>query len=565
LDDPKICLLGDRALLVTLSQEISEATNEIVLSACDLIESAQIPGVEEAQPAYSSFCIHFNPSKVSAAWLGAYAKGIIHRLRKAGVTGGEGVYGRETHPDSGVTAAAVKRRLVEIPVQYGGEEGPDLAWASEHLKMQPEEIVRRHAGSRYRVYMIGFSPGFPYLGGLDQSIAMPRTPTPRTSVPPGSVGIGGGQTGIYPWQSPGGWRIIGRTPLKLFDPARKDPSLLHPGDTVRFVPVGRPPDLWDGHPTPADKSEGHAKSARPGVPAFLVEHPGLLSLVVDDGRRGYRKLGVPLGGAADANSYALANRLCGNKPSDPALEMTLWGVRMRVLVDAVVAVTGAPCPVDLDGKPVSMNEPVQVREGSVLEVGSPTSGCRMYLAVSGGFGVPRVLGSATTCFRGSFGGYGGRSLLRGDVLEIGPGAWPEGHPCTVPDEAAGWPGRLSRFLDSDPPSLRVIPGPESTSPAGRSFMDSLCDRVFGVSSDTDRMGIRLEGSIPQEDGEAGDILSSPVVPGVIQLPSDGRPVLLLQDAQTSGGYRRIATVMDEDLPLAGQLRPGSRVRFTRRG
>ena len=123
MDDPKICLLGDRALLVTLSQEISEATNEIVLSACDLIESAQIPGVEEAQPAYSSFCIHFNPSKVSAAWLGAYAKGIIHRLRKAGVTGGEGVYGRETHPDSGVTAAAVKRRLVGSPCSTVAKKG----------------------------------------------------------------------------------------------------------------------------------------------------------------------------------------------------------------------------------------------------------------------------------------------------------------------------------------------------------------------------------------------------------------------------------------------------------
>ena len=261
------------------------------------------------------------------------------------------------------------------------------------------------------------------------------------------------------------------------------------------------------------------------------------------------------------NSYALANRLCGNKPSDPALEMTLWGVRMRVLVDAVVAVTGAPCPVDLDGKPVSMNEPVQVREGSVLEVGSPTSGCRMYLACRAGSACPGSWLGDDMLSR-LLRGYGGRSLLRGDVLEIGPGAWPEGHPCTVPDEAAGWPA-LSRFLDSDP-SLRVIPGLSPHLPPDEvSWI--LCDRVFGVSSDTDHMGIRLEGSIPQEDGEAGDILSSPVVPGVIQLPSDGRPVLLLQDAQTSGGYRRIAPVMDEDLPLAGQLRPGSRVRFTRRG
>lgn len=406
---------------------------------------------------------------------------------------------------------------------------------------------------------------------------MPRTPTPRTSVPSGSVAIGGSQAGIYPWESPGGWRIIGRTPLRLFDPSRENPSLLRSGDTVRFVPVDGPfqgKESVGTEPqdrTPADPDDGrpphgqhgcHGESARPGVPALIVEHPGFLSLLVDGGRRGYRKLGVPLSGAADANSYLLANHLCGNEPSAPALEMTLWGARIGALVDTVVAVTGAPCPVTVDGKAVPMNEPVLVPKGSVLEVGSPTAGCRMYLAVSGGISVPNVLGSASTYLRGSFGGYRGRKLQKGDVLEVGPGPWPKGRASSVvPEGLSGWSDTLRRFLDDETPSLRVIPGPESSSRRGRSYFDSLCGRVFGVRSESDRMGLRLEGLLPQGDGETGDILSSPVVPGVIQLPSDGAPVLLLHDAQTSGGYRRIATVVSGDLPLAGQLRPGSKVRF----
>ena len=599
MDWPKISPLGDKALLITLSQEISEETNEIVLRACHEIEAAGVPGIEEAQPAYSSFCIHFDPSRVSAAWLGAYARSVVGRLTEPGRTGEKDDLSSRILD---LRATALERREVQIPVKYGGDEGPDLLWASEHLGMRPEEIVRRHSSPRYRVYMIGFSPGFPYLGGLDQSIAMPRLPAPRASVPPGSVGIAGSQTGIYPWESPGGWRIIGRTPSAL-RPDKEDPSLLRPEtryDSCRWIIwtlrrgrcVGSPAaNPTNSRQTPTTRGRTSATGTRTPiatgrtstigqidtggqlhrersslrVPAFVVEHPGLFSIIVDAGRRRYRKLGVPVSGAADANSYSLANLLCGNKVSAPALEMTLWGVKMKALIDVVIAVTGAPCPAYLDGEPFSMNKPVRVGAGSVVEIGSPASGCRVYLAVSGGFSVPEVLGSATTYTRGSFGGYRGRSLLTGDVLDIGPGAWPKANKEDadhVPHSLQGWPDRLGRFLEHESPALRVVPGPECSSQDRHRVIESLCQRVFAVRNDSDRMGIRLEGRLPEGDIEGGDILSSPVVPGVLQLPSDGSPVLLLHDAQTSGGYKRIAAVVDADLPLAAQLRPGSRVRFT---
>lgn len=567
MDEIKIGPLGDRALLVTVAPDVSEEANDLVLSLCEQIEFSGIPGVEEAQPAYSSFCVHFDPARVGASWLASFVRKIL----------------RET---GSVFAATSRRtgRVVEIPVKYGGEDGPDLDWASGHLGMSPEEIVRRHAEGRYRVHMIGFAPGFPYLGGMDQSIALPRLPTPRTVVPSGSVAIGGGQTGVYPWDSPGGWRIIGRTPLKLFSPGDQNPSLLSPGDVVRFVPTDRAgagASPGSGNRSVLSRVSAGLDSSL-GMPALLVEHPGLLSLVVDTGRKGYRKLGVPVSGAADTNSCALANILCGNSPSTPALEMTLWGARLRALMDIAVAVAGAPSPLALDGTPVDMNTPFLMPEGSLLEIGSPPAGCRMYLAVSGGISVPRVMGSASTYLRGGFGGFQGRRLTQGDIINAGPGAGFEGIRRRVPtfgsngdsgsllppqasrlglEDLTTWPGRLESFLKDDAPSLRVIPGPESASVAGTAILDSLHNRVYTVRSDSDRMGVRFDGP-PLEAGRgSGDILSSPVVPGVIQVPSDGMPVLLLCDAQTCGGYRRLATMVSDDLPLAGQTRPGSRVRF----
>ena len=133
-------------------------------------------------------------------------------------------------------------RVVEVPVVYGGEFGPDLDFVSLHTRLPVEEVIRLHSGGEYPVYMIGFTPGFPYLGGMDGRLASPRLETPRTRIPMGSVGIAGEQTGIYPQESPGGWRIIGRTPLRLFDLQREPPCLLSPGDVVRFVPIERMPD-----------------------------------------------------------------------------------------------------------------------------------------------------------------------------------------------------------------------------------------------------------------------------------------------------------------------------------
>jgi inhibitor of KinA len=205
---------SDRSLLVVFGEEISLEAHRAVLRLTGLLRD--VPGVVNLHPAYASVLIDFDPRAVG------------HReIERAAAE----AYAR---------AAALplpEPRTVEIPVSYGGEDGPDLEDVAALNHRSAEEVIAIHSGAEYLVHFLGFSPGFPYLGGMPESIAAPRLETPRRTVPAGSVAIGGRQTGIYPTASPGGWRIIGRTPLRLFQPEADPPVLLQMGDLVKFVPV----------------------------------------------------------------------------------------------------------------------------------------------------------------------------------------------------------------------------------------------------------------------------------------------------------------------------------------
>jgi len=212
--------LGDSAALIHFGEVIDEAMHRLVQAACARLEARPIPGMTELVPAFTTVAVCYDPAGVgSAAPYAAVAAALEARL--AGL-----------QPDEAPSA-----RTVEIPVRYGGEAGPDLELVAAHAGLTPAEVVRLHAAGAYLVHMIGFAPGFPYLGGLDPRLHCPRREVPRTRVAAGSVGIGGSQTGVYPLESPGGWQVIGRTPLALFDPARARPALLRAGDRVRFVPL----------------------------------------------------------------------------------------------------------------------------------------------------------------------------------------------------------------------------------------------------------------------------------------------------------------------------------------
>lgn len=223
-DKPRILPLGDCAAIVRFGTAIDPAANRRAMALAEHLLRHPFPGLVEAVPAYASVTVHYNPCAVPVSAAAPTPFDAV-RARLSAVLDEVGE-GHEAEP-----------RTVEIPVCYGGEHGPDLEAVAAACGLAPEEVVALHAGTTYRVYLIGFAPGFPYLGTVPEAIRVPRRPTPRAAVPAGSVGIAGVQTGIYPMETPGGWQIIGRTPIRLFQPDRDPPCLLRVGDRVRFRPI----------------------------------------------------------------------------------------------------------------------------------------------------------------------------------------------------------------------------------------------------------------------------------------------------------------------------------------
>lgn len=212
--------LGDGALLIRLGDRIDAALNDAAIALATALRAAALPGVRDVAPAYASVCLRYD---IGAATAGTSAvDDLVARVQPI-------VDALAPHEKTHDADPAI-----EIPVCYGGEFGPDLDAVAAHCGLEPATIAERHAAGAYRVAMLGFMPGFAYLLGLDASLHMPRRASPRTRVPAGSVAIGGAQTGIYPRELPGGWQLIGRTPLVLFDPARTEPALLQPGQRVLF-------------------------------------------------------------------------------------------------------------------------------------------------------------------------------------------------------------------------------------------------------------------------------------------------------------------------------------------
>ena len=223
----QITPLGDNALMVELGDVIDESTHHRVQKVWRALAAAPLPGVTELVPAYTTVTAFYDP--VAAMRAGAPEDNIADWL---------GVKLRERIKDPPKTEK-FKGRTVEIPVCYDAAFGPDLGLVAKQAKLTPEEVIKRHAKPEYLVYLVGFAPGFPYLGGLPEELRTPRHAKPRMTVPAGSVGIGGEQTGIYPLATPGGWNLIGRTPVKLFRPAEEPPVLLRAGDRVKFTAITR--------------------------------------------------------------------------------------------------------------------------------------------------------------------------------------------------------------------------------------------------------------------------------------------------------------------------------------
>jgi KipI family sensor histidine kinase inhibitor len=526
----------DDALLIELDDL------DAALALFDALSNDPIPGVGELIPGARTILVPYRPSAVTP-------QQIVRSALSRNL--GDRVPGEST--------------LIDIPVRYDGE---DLSEVAGLLGVSTEALVAMHTGGEYSVGFTGFAPGFAYLSGGHPDLDVPRRQTPRTRIPAGSVALAGTFSGVYPRESPGGWQLIGTTEVPMWDLDRERPALLLPGDRVRFVDV-------TGSGTGAGFASVATTSARPATaatststssaPSALdVVNPGMLTLLQDLGRPGVASMGVSGSGALDAVSLREANRLVGNAVGRACLEMTFGGLRIRARGAQVVAVTGAPALVTITRAsgvkfPAAHGGAFALDPGDEVEVGPPTSGVRSYLAVRGGFDLEPVLGSLSTDV---LAGLGPEPLTAGSVLPVAsaerglaavqirdvpaPAVVPAGEPSTAasaPDEVV----------------LDVVLGPR-TDWFSADAVALLSGQAWTVSARSNRVGLRLEGD-PLTRLITGELPSEGTVSGAIQIPPNGQPVLFLADHPLTGGYPVIGSVATHDLARAGQLPPGSRIRF----
>lgn len=508
---------GEAALLVYLGQGIDFALNCRVRALARRLTERPLPGVREVLAAYHCLQVQFDPLLTDHQEMSAW----VERQRRLLPQG-----------------KAQAGRRVELPVVYGGQAGPDMDYVARQTGLSPKEVIRRHGAVDHPCYVMGFTPGFPYLGGLDPSLAVPRMDSPRLDNPPGSVALAGGQTGVYPLGGPGGWWVIGRTPWLMYDPRRDPATLMEAGDVVRFVPS------QETHfPAPPPLSLGWEAK---GMEAFEVLAPGAFTTVQDAGRWGHQFRGVPVSGAYDQAALAWANLLVGNDPGDAALEITLMGPRLKALRPVVIALTGSDLGLSVDGKPAPMHQALALTPGQVLGFRGPRrGGARAVLALAGGLANEKLLDSRSTYLLGRM----GAPLAKGQAVRMGPGPLPPaGAVCHTLDE----PGRVL--------TLRVVPGPnqEFFSPQG---LDTFYNTQYELTAQADRRGARLEGPVLSfAPGSPASLVSEPNTPGVIQVPSGGQPIIMLRE-QTVGGYPKIGTVFGPDLDRLARAQSGQAIRF----
>jgi KipI family sensor histidine kinase inhibitor len=484
---------------------VDPEVNARVHAAARALEADAPPGVTDVVPSYATLYVEVDRDRLSARRLRAWLDGAAeHNAEEPG-------------------------RTVRLPVRY---DGADLEEVAAEAGLPVDEVARRHAAGRYRVYALGFAPGFPFLGEVDAAIRRPRKGQPRARVPAHAVALAGAQTGVYPLPSPGGWRLLGTALQAVYDPHRDPPVLVEPGDTVVFEPA-------DG-PAPAEPEPLELLPSEPAYPRLAVEAPGLLDLVVDAGRFRVGRFGLARAGALDAPAAALANRLVGNAPDAPLLELNVRGPTLRAVADAVVAFAGAGVAPQRNGAPLPSTTTVALRPGDVLRFPPAPRGARGYLALAGGIASERFLGSASVDLRGRI----GRPLRAGDVLGA---AEPRAARAGFAFRPYAFDGELRRAR-----VVRIEPGPQADDEALAALTVAPYRLRFG-----DRTGLQLDG--PEVPG--GELLSEPTPLGGIQIPPGGRPLVLLHDRGSIGGYAKPAVVVPEDLPRLAQLRPGEALRF----
>lgn len=537
--------VGDTGLLVSFEQTISTEISTKVLalrSALQASEEKKRGYIQDLVPSYCALLVIYNPQLMSYLDI---KRLIINSLSQIG------------HLEM------PQGRQVELSVDYSVDYGLDQDRIMAHTGLSMQEIIKRHTEQNYQVYMLGFLAGFPYLGGMDQSLATPRLDSPRTAISPGSVGIAGGQTGVYTVTSPGGWNILGRTHHLLFDPSKKDPFLLEAGDRLKFIESNQPHLKITGEKTNplalvADSNEIDRR------PVFEVVQQGMLTTVQDYGRYGYLSFGISSAGVMDKISYryllALLEENLNETLSDSSLAVLEWvvtGPILKATADGIIALGGSVEGASINEQAILPWQVYAIKAGDLLKLGQVAVGLRGYLAIKGGFLTEVVLGSRSADKQN---GLCNQSLEKGSYL-LGRVASEKdfelvGRRCNVPAHLESLKQAVSNQAAVE---VGVVFGPQSDYFTEEGITHFL-NEAWTTGQQMNRMGIRLDGS-PIAMERASDIISDGINLGAIQVSGNQLPMIMLNDRQTVGGYAKIGNVIEADMSLLGQIGPNMKLRF----
>lgn len=448
-----------------------------------------------------------------------------------------------------VLREAAEGKLVTVETMYDGEDieaVARLAGLTEDPSAARDAVIAAHTGTEWTAAFGGFAPGFAYLTSPDARLTVPRLDSPRTQVPAGSVALADGFSAVYPRSSPGGWQLIGRTKARLWDVTKDTPALIQPGDRVQFKAIREQIAL------PPFKLPSFIRAAN----HLEVRDSGIFATMQDLGRPGHANIGVTRSGAVDRTALRRANALVGNPEGAACIEFIGGSFRLAARSDQIVAVTGAVVPVEITtpegGTRRAVTEaPLRLKQGDRLWVDAPEAGLRSYLAVRGGFDVKPIVGSRST---DTLSGVGPEQLVAGTRLAVLPPASK-----SIVGEA-GSPMTGLPTVGGPATVLRITLGPREDWFTPESI-EAFFAGEYEVSQKSSRVGVRFTGPV-LERVASGELASEGTVAGALQIPKDGSPVLFLQDHPVTGGYPVLGAVIDEDLWLAGQLPPGSTVRFT---
>ncbi|TWI80384.1 KipI family sensor histidine kinase inhibitor [Lacibacter cauensis] len=543
--------VNESSILLRFGNSIDVHTHQQLMQAKHCIEQNPFLGFVETVPAYNTLAVYFNPVEVEQT-AASIAASVEESVRN--------IIANAKSPTASTTT-----QLIEIPVCYNEDFAPDLAETAGNLRLSTEALIQLHCSKTYHVYMLGFTPGFPYMGKTDERIVTKRKQQPRLAVAPGSVAIAGEQTGIYPFATPGGWNIIGRTPLQLFDRHRTNPFLLKAGDEVQFKPIT--PDEFEQYST-SDAPVGRelknnithlTKTSDDNKPSIQVEQCGFLTTLQDTGRTGYLQYGVSKGGAMDSSAAQLANVLVGNDADETVLELTQSPHRFVFTADTVIAFTGGGLQPETEQQLLPLHKPLFIAAGTVVHCRQQLPGFRLYMAVAGGFAADEFLQSSSTDLLIKAGGFDGRPLKKADIL-----AQKNKHSKLQQQllQVLKAGATIELFQSNESmrgTTIRVLKGAEWNYLTDASS-SNFTQQAFTVTQQSNRMGYRLKTETLQTN-QSCDIVSSPVTQGTVQLTSSGEMIILMADAQTVGGYPRIAQVCAADLSLLAQKKPGDAIQF----